>query len=107
MEFLPYPLPSKIRLLLNKIRNQNGKTLILSNYPQYISQQYYDYTVQHVPDFIFNANLIFYFILGKPTQEDRFLFCEIHHAETTIVPDGIQKGYPIEINFGLLKTQII
>jgi hypothetical protein len=50
---------------------------------------------------------IFIFTLGKPTNEDRYLFCEIHHAETTIVPDGIQKGYPAEINFELLKGRII
>lgn len=25
----------------------------------------------------------------------------------TIVPDGIQKGYPLEINFELLKSRII
>ena len=32
-EFLPYPLPSQIRLLLNKIAKQNGKkyNLILNN----------------------------------------------------------------------------
>ena len=46
-------------------------------------------------------------ILGKPTQEDRYSFCEIHYAEATIVPDGIQKGYPLEINFELLETRII
>jgi hypothetical protein len=54
-----------------------------------------------------DLKLIFYFILGKPTQEDRYLFCEIHYAETTIVPDGIDKGYPMEINFELLETRIV
>ncbi|RIA88663.1 RTC4-like domain-containing protein, partial [Glomus cerebriforme] len=34
-------------------------------------------------------------------------FCKIHHAETTIVPDGIRKGYPTEINFELLEGRII
>ena len=31
MEFLPYPLPSRIRLLLNKIAKQNGKNIIFNN----------------------------------------------------------------------------
>ncbi|RIA79296.1 hypothetical protein C1645_746000 [Glomus cerebriforme] len=67
MEFLPYPLPSKIHDLLNKIAKQNG----------------------------------------KPIQEDRYLFCKVHFAETTIVLDGIQKGYPMEINFELLESRIV
>jgi hypothetical protein len=47
---------------------------------------------------------MFIFTLGKPTEEDRYLFCEIHHAETTIIPEGIQKGYSMEINFETLET---
>jgi hypothetical protein len=47
------------------------------------------------------------YLSGNPMQEDRYLFCEIHHAETSIVPDGIQKGYPMEINFELLEARII
>ncbi|RIA89462.1 hypothetical protein C1645_824850 [Glomus cerebriforme] len=43
--------------------------------------------------------------MSKPTQEDRYLFCKIHYAETTIVPEGIQ--YPLEINFELIEAQII
>ncbi|CAG8495488.1 2431_t:CDS:2, partial [Scutellospora calospora] len=43
----------------------------------------------------------------NPTLEDREMFCEIHYMETTIVPDGIQKGYPTEINFALLNSRII
>jgi hypothetical protein len=35
------------------------------------------------------------------------LFCEAHYAEKTIIPDGIQKGYPMEINFELLESRII
>ncbi|RIB18821.1 hypothetical protein C2G38_2036567 [Gigaspora rosea] len=31
------------------------------------------------------------FYACTPTSEDRLTFCEIHQAETTIVPDGIQK----------------
>ncbi|RIA96366.1 hypothetical protein C1645_733363 [Glomus cerebriforme] len=31
----------------------------------------------------------------------------VHFAETTIVPDGIQKDYPMEINFELLESQIV
>ncbi|CAG8856809.1 17974_t:CDS:1, partial [Gigaspora margarita] len=41
-----------------------------------------------------------------PTSEDRLTFCEIHQAETTIVPNGIQKGYPMQIDFDLLETRI-
>src|SRR5438876_406602 len=92
-EYLPYPLPLKIRLLLNKIGNQNGKIFIFEQLFRYVSQ--------------YHVELIFRFILGKPTQEDRSLFCEIHYAETNIVPNGIQKGYPMEINFELLETRII
>ncbi|RIB30277.1 hypothetical protein C2G38_1948909, partial [Gigaspora rosea] len=33
-------------------------------------------------------------------------FCEIHYAETTIVPIGIKNGYPTEINFTLLETRV-
>ncbi|RIA86992.1 hypothetical protein C1645_828384 [Glomus cerebriforme] len=43
----------------------------------------------------------------NPTNEDRHSFCEIHYAETTIVSDGIQKGYLTEINFELLESRII
>ncbi|RIB09618.1 hypothetical protein C2G38_2208424 [Gigaspora rosea] len=43
---------------------------------------------------------------GTPTSEDRLTFCEIHQAETTIVTNGIQKGYPMQIDFDLLETQI-
>ncbi|CAG8760984.1 35191_t:CDS:2, partial [Gigaspora margarita] len=43
---------------------------------------------------------------GTPTSEDKLTFCEIHQAETTIVPDGIQKGYPMQIDFGSLETRI-
>ena len=53
------------------------------------------------------AQFNFYFILGKPTQEDRYLFCEIYYAETTIVPDGINKGYPMKIDFESLETRIV
>ena len=45
--------------------------------------------------------------LGKLTQEDHYSFCEIHYAKTTIVPDGIQKDYPMEINLESLETRII
>ncbi|CAG8502067.1 4098_t:CDS:2, partial [Diversispora eburnea] len=38
---------------------------------------------------------------------NRETFCEIHYMETTIVPDGIRKGYPMEINFELIESRII
>ncbi|CAG8830229.1 12476_t:CDS:2, partial [Cetraspora pellucida] len=41
------------------------------------------------------------------TFEDREMFCEIHYMETSIVSDGIQKGYPMEINFALLNSCIV
>ena len=34
------------------------------------------------------------------------MFCKIHYAEATIVPEGIRKGYPMEINFELLETRV-
>ena len=83
----------RIFALSTSIGNQNDKIFIFEQLFRYVSQ--------------YHAELIFCFILGKPTQEDRSLFCEIHYAETNIVPNGIQKGYPMEINFELLETRII
>ncbi|RIA95526.1 hypothetical protein C1645_816620 [Glomus cerebriforme] len=40
----------------------------------------------------------------KPTKENCYLFCKIYLAETTIISDGIQKGYSMKINFELLET---
>ncbi|CAG8599349.1 17836_t:CDS:2, partial [Cetraspora pellucida] len=46
-------------------------------------------------------------ITSNSTLEDREMFCEIHYMETTIVPNGIQKGYLTEINFALLNFRIV
>ncbi|CAG8600594.1 1237_t:CDS:1, partial [Diversispora eburnea] len=49
---------------------------------------------------------MFCLFIGKPSNEDCKRFCEIHHAEITIVPDGIQKGYLMEIDFDKLEFRI-
>ncbi|CAG8839886.1 6683_t:CDS:2, partial [Gigaspora margarita] len=43
----------------------------------------------------------------NPTSEDCTRFCEIHYIKTTIVTDGIQKVYLMEIDFILLESRII
>ncbi|CAG8784585.1 4086_t:CDS:2, partial [Racocetra fulgida] len=37
----------------------------------------------------------------------KLAFCEIHQAETTIVSNGIQKGYLMQIDFDSLETRIV
>ncbi|CAG8838153.1 24660_t:CDS:2, partial [Gigaspora margarita] len=80
-DLLPNPLPEKICLLLRKIANQNSIVVmhLLKIAPTKIS---------------------------TPTSEDKLTFCEIHQVETTIVSDSIQKGYLMQIDFGLLETRI-
>lgn len=43
---------------------------------------------------------------GKISLVDQFEFCRIHVAETTIVPDGLRKNYPISINFDELDARV-
>ncbi|KAF9386716.1 hypothetical protein CPB97_003420 [Podila verticillata] len=43
---------------------------------------------------------------GKISLVDQFEFCRIHVAETTIVPDGLRKNYPISINFDELGARV-
>jgi len=43
---------------------------------------------------------------GKISLVDQFEFCRIHVAETTIVPDGLRKNYPVIINFDELGARV-
>jgi len=40
------------------------------------------------------------------TEEERHLFCVMHHAELHIVPLGLSKGYPEYIDFDQLSLRI-
>ncbi|RIB02072.1 RTC4-like domain-containing protein [Gigaspora rosea] len=37
---------------------------------------------------------------------DQFEFCRLHDAESHIVPDGLQKNYPLVIDFNILPNRI-
>jgi hypothetical protein len=37
---------------------------------------------------------------------DQFEFCRLHDAETRIVPEGLKKNYPINIDFNSLPKRV-
>lgn len=42
----------------------------------------------------------------RVTNMDQFTFCQLHQLELKIKPEGIKKGYPINIDFKLLETRV-
>lgn len=47
-----------------------------------------------------------YFIERQLPFVESYAFCMFHKAELEIVPAGIEKGYPTEIDFGALPQRI-
>ncbi|KAI9308622.1 RTC4-like domain-containing protein [Cunninghamella echinulata] len=42
----------------------------------------------------------------RVTNMDQFTFCQLHQLELKIKPEGIKKGYPIDIDFIQLETRV-
>lgn len=45
-------------------------------------------------------------IRSQASNRERFLFCRMHKTEQVLIPEGIRKGYYIDIDFGQLKERI-
>ncbi|CAI2180756.1 4049_t:CDS:2 [Funneliformis geosporum] len=83
-EDIPLPLPERIRAYLVKI-NPSARDK-LSNQTQNIS-----------PSFFLQRSL---------NVIDQFEFCRLHNAESHIVPEGLEKNYPIKIDFERLPKRV-
>ena len=44
--------------------------------------------------------------IGRIIESDRIVFCYVHFAKQSIIPDGIKNNYPFVINFDELPGRI-
>jgi len=91
-ELLPNPLPIKLSKLLSQIMIQGI---------------YLKFFYSFLLNIIYSINYILFHIGIPKNVVNQHEFCRIHYNELNIVPHGIQRGYPLQIDFENLPQRIM